>query len=69
MSSLCKRMAKPKKVCARKRRQAMHERCTKKYTSFNVFTDYGENRVIWKCGDHALNNNIRTSTGNPSSCD
>ncbi len=46
MSNLCKRMAKAKKPCARKRRQEMHRRCSKKYTSFNIFTKYGENTII-----------------------
>lgn len=46
MSNLCKRLAKKKPVCARKRRQKMHKRCSKKYTSFNIFTKYGENTTI-----------------------
>jgi len=46
MSSICRRIAKPKKVHARKRRQEMHRHCSKKYTSFNIFTKQGENVVI-----------------------
>ena len=46
MSNLCKRMARPKKVCPRKKRQAMHRRCSKKYTSFNIFTKDGKNTTI-----------------------
>ena len=46
MSNLCKRMAKAKKPCARKLRQEMHRRCSKKYTSFNIFTKHGENTTI-----------------------
>ena len=46
MSNLCKRMAKPKKLIGRKIRQRLHERCSKKYTSFNIFTRYGENTVV-----------------------
>lgn len=46
MSNLCKRMAKAKKPCAKKRRQEMHRRCSKKYTSFNIFTRSGENTII-----------------------
>lgn len=46
MSNLCKRMAKAKKPCARKRKQEIRRRCSKKYTSFNIFTKYGENTVI-----------------------
>lgn len=46
MSNLCKRMAKRKKVCARKRRQEMHKRCSKQYTSFNIFTDDGRNITV-----------------------
>ena len=46
MSNLCKRMAKPKKVCPRKKRQEMYRRCSKKYTSFNIFTKKGENTTI-----------------------
>ena len=46
MSNLCKRMAKAKKPCARKRRQETYRMCSKKYTSFNIFTKYGENTII-----------------------
>lgn len=46
MSSFAKRIAKPKKVIARKRRQAMHRHCSKEYTSFNVFTRDGKNTVL-----------------------
>ena len=49
MSNLCRRMAKPKKVCPRKKRQAMHKFCNehyKYYTSFNVFTKQGENLTV-----------------------
>lgn len=46
MSSLCRRMAKPKKICARKRRQEMHRRCNRQYTSFYIFTRNGENVVV-----------------------
>ena len=44
MSSLCRRMAKPKKISARKKRQEMHRRCSRQYTSFNIFN--GENVVV-----------------------
>ena len=44
MSNLCKRMAKPKKLTGRKIRQRLHERCSKQYTSFNIFN--GENIVV-----------------------
>lgn len=46
MSNLCKRMGKAKKPCARKRRQETYRRCSKKYTSFNIFTKYGKNTII-----------------------
>ena len=46
MSNPCKRMAKPKKLTGRKIRQRLHRRCSKKYTSFNIFTKYGENTTI-----------------------
>ena len=46
MSNLCKRTAKPKKLTGRKIRQRLHVRCSKKYTSFNIFTKYGENTTI-----------------------
>ena len=46
MSNLCKRMGKAKKPCARKLRQEMHRRCSKKYTSFKIFTKHGENTII-----------------------
>ena len=46
MSNLCKRLAKTKKLSGRKIRQRLHERCSKQYTSFNIFTKYGENVVI-----------------------
>ena len=46
MSNPCKRMAKPKKLTGRKIRQRLHERCSKQYTSFNIFTKYGENIVV-----------------------
>ncbi len=46
MSSLCRRMAKPKKICARKKRQELHRRCSRQYTLFNIFTRNGENVVV-----------------------
>ena len=46
MSNLCSRMAKPKKLTGRKIRQRMRERCTKQYTSFNIFNEDGENVVV-----------------------
>lgn len=46
MSSLCKRLAKPKKLIVRKVRQEMNRRCRKEYTSFNVFTRNGKNMVL-----------------------
>ena len=46
MSNFCRRLAKPKKLTGRKIRQRLHERCSKKYTSFNIFTRYGENTVV-----------------------
>jgi hypothetical protein len=46
MSNFCRRLANPKKLTGRKIRQRLHERCSKKYTSFNIFTKYGENTTI-----------------------
>lgn len=46
MSSFAKRISKPKKVPVRKVRQAIRERCTREYTSFNIFTREGENLVV-----------------------
>ena len=46
MSNLCRRMAKPKKVCARKIRQEQRRHCTKQYTSFNISYRQGENLVV-----------------------
>ena len=46
MSNLCKRMARQKKLTGRRICQRFHERCSKQYTSFNIFTRYGENTVV-----------------------
>lgn len=46
MSSICKRIAKPKKVIARKRRQQRREWCSKKYRTFNILNNEGKNVVV-----------------------
>ena len=46
MSNLCKRIAKVKKPCARKRRQEQHRRCSKEYTYFKVLTRYGDEKIF-----------------------
>lgn len=46
MSNLCKRMAKKKPVCARKRRQEIYRHyrhCSKQYTKFLVYSPTGKN--------------------------
>lgn len=43
MSNLCKRLAKPKKICARKRRQEMYRHCARLYTIFSVYSPSGKN--------------------------
>lgn len=46
MSSICKRIAKPKKVIVRKVRQRQREWCSKKYHSFNILNNEGKNVVV-----------------------
>lgn len=43
MSNLCKRLAKKKPVCARKRRQEIQRHCGKLYTRFSVYSPSGKN--------------------------
>lgn len=43
MSNLCKRLAKKKPVCARKRRQEIYRHCSKLYTRFSVYSPSGKN--------------------------
>ena len=43
MSSMCKRIKKPKKVCSRKIRQEMRRHCSVEYTKFVAFTSDGRN--------------------------